>query len=91
MFDLATGEAKGPPASIGVARYEVQVEGEEIRLASGFGQAARLVARVTVVIVETWPTGGASCSFYESTESLMSAEGDPRCHPSTFLSPSSDG
>jgi nitrite reductase/ring-hydroxylating ferredoxin subunit len=31
-FDLASGAAKAPPASIGVSAYKVQVAGEEIQI-----------------------------------------------------------
>jgi nitrite reductase/ring-hydroxylating ferredoxin subunit len=31
-FDLATGAVKGPPASVGVNAYQVQVVGDEIQI-----------------------------------------------------------
>jgi nitrite reductase/ring-hydroxylating ferredoxin subunit len=34
VFDLETGEAVGPPASVGVPVYKVRVEGDEIQVAA---------------------------------------------------------
>jgi 3-phenylpropionate/trans-cinnamate dioxygenase ferredoxin component len=33
IFDMATGEVTRPPAALGVATYDVRVEGEEIVIA----------------------------------------------------------
>jgi len=31
-FDVTTGEVLGPPAAVGVGRYDVRVEGEDVKI-----------------------------------------------------------